>query len=1136
MGSDPRGGRDGDSTSPGSDEPDGSGDARSPWTSEAHGRREPQLSPEAQTGQTASPSLIADLCEAWHNINLQEHVDPVDIFGDKDEGDVIFHTRETNWVAQEMWEHFAQKGIFPNSTMLKQCRADLFEVYCNYDSQLTKQAQNQGLWAERHCLDDGDLTLPEGRKRLYDRLLQLRPRDIWLSPKCTAWCKWNEFNRSRSPELAAKIMQAREDDMVHLLLCDALFQFQTCRSPDCHAHLEQPSGSQMLYQEEMSAILEQSYIGRCDMCQAGRLQHPETQKPLQKRTQVVTTSQIMYRRIETLQCNHMHEHDTVAGSCRHPQLGRILVSQFSELYTRTFAEKVIRCLQCSRNVGERNWTPTEFAMVTRPAESEDNSNMPSLKCRRIGEKQAPSAAYQQLQEQQKLERMVQCAMKIAPKVGKRFFMEGELVQEVQKSFPDMKIVGVETCKGADRCGPPPKEISSQRAPFRRTLGINRQTSQVFCDETWEEWHLLKRKQLIRNCQPARLLITVFAQSLKPVENDAMCEPGSSSSPIPRASGEAPEDSSKRIRLTEPEPNETVQPEQKPMHVQNPDPEPSGVRAEHGLKFMQLSAEQRQQLIRMHNNLGHPDSTLLGNVLKDQKWPPEAIEGIKDMHCSACFERQKPRLARPSHLGEPRQFNDLVAIDSIKWTNAQGQHFLFYHIIDTGSNYHVAIPCEHRPNSEQLSQLFNKYWINWAGPPKMLLHDSAGEFCSEEFARYLQGYDFRSSTIPAEAHWQLGRCERHGAILQAMLEKWQVHHPISCFSDFEMALSHNVAAKNSLSRHRGYSPEILVLGKSRHVPACNTNEEVGPADWLADNASNSSVHTHDAEVQSFMRNLSMREQARIAFVKADHDMKLRRSLLRRSRPDRGQFLPNQWVMYWRSGKGTLPGSWHGPARVIMPESQGIVWVSHQSRLYRCAPEHLRNLSQRESEIPEVRASPEPPPFPQAIGTGVFQYQDLTSQPISNAHEAHNNDSNPPQLPEIVPNQSPSQAITTNASVPSSVDQVHNSPPGNHEEVQPDAEPDAHSQSSHSEPNIHHHDPNHRDSPPPTLDNLPSTIPPGGIDVALPDTDDGEDSLLATKVTQDYWEICKGKVSAITSFPDSRCSILCASKMFLYHLSG
>lgn len=212
---------------------------------------------------------------------------------------------------------------------------------------------------------------------------------------------------------------------------------------------------------------------------------------------------------------------------------------------------------------------------------------------------------------------------------------------------------------------------------------------------------------------------------------------------------------------------------------------------------------------------------------------------------------------------------------------------------------------------------------------MLLHDSAGEFCSEEFARYLQGYDIRSSTIPAEAHWQLGCCERHGAVLQSMLDQWQIQYPINCFSEFEVAISQNIAAKNSLSRHRGYSPEILVLGKSRHTPACNTNDNMGPADWLADMMYDSSNHNQDAEVQKFMKNLNMREQARIAFVKADHDVKLRRSLLRRSRPERASYLPSQWVMYWRSGKGALPGSWHGPARVVLPESQGVIWVSHQS---------------------------------------------------------------------------------------------------------------------------------------------------------------------------------------------------------------
>ena len=37
---------------------------------------------------------------------------------------------------------------------------------------------------------------------------------------------------------------------------------------------------------------------------------------------------------------------------------------------------------------------------------------------------------------------------------------------------------------------------------------------------------------------------------------------------------------------------------------------------HGPKFRQLSSEQKQQLIRMHSNLGHPDSVMLGNVLRD----------------------------------------------------------------------------------------------------------------------------------------------------------------------------------------------------------------------------------------------------------------------------------------------------------------------------------------------------------------------------------------------------------------------------------------------------------------------------------------------------------------------------------------
>ena len=52
--------------------------------------------------------------------------------------------------------------------------------------------------AERYGLKQGDLSTKDGRTRLYDRLLVKQPRDIWMSPRCKAWCRWNQFNMSKN--------------------------------------------------------------------------------------------------------------------------------------------------------------------------------------------------------------------------------------------------------------------------------------------------------------------------------------------------------------------------------------------------------------------------------------------------------------------------------------------------------------------------------------------------------------------------------------------------------------------------------------------------------------------------------------------------------------------------------------------------------------------------------------------------------------------------------------------------------------------------------------------------------------------------------------------------------------------------
>eukprot|EP00435_Cladocopium_sp_Y103_P021510 s2448_g5.t1 len=894
-----------------------------------------------------------------------ESSEVIDPMNDDGSGEAIFHSLVHNPIAKEMWQYFASKGVKPDSPLLKTHRADVLEIYCSPNSQLTQQARAQGLWAERHSIMDGDLNRQSGRFRLYDRLLRLRPKHVWLAPRCRAWCRWNVLNMQKSSETAARIMQERLDDQIHLQLCDAVFEFQTLRHSSSHAHLEQPVGSEMLYQEEMERIMSQAWTARCDMCTAGKLQHPVTHNPMQKGTQVVTTSEIMYRSLNALRCDHSHEHDHVAGSYRDPQYGRINVSQYAELYTSVFARKIARCMKCSNQIRERSLSCLADVLVARNLKSSEQA--PEAKRRKLNTPKdtstSNSSEIQQTNSESPYHNLLQIALQHAPKVGKRYITQGEIFQHAQQLFPEYRLHGIELCKGADRLRPPPVDIQSDRWPFRLTLGFKRDGSGTYADEHWEEWGRLTRKNLIRKGIPSRLMVTLFAKrytapavvvpepQLQPdLENQAKRQcirpetPDAVSvevpSPAERSTAEIKSDTT--ISLPDVAQDQPV-----------PNPEPSKTNR-HGPKFMQLSSEERQQLMRMHNNLGHPDATVLGNVLRDQGWPQEAIDGIRDMHCSACLERQKPRLSRPSHLGQPKDFNEVVAMDAVTWTNAQGQEYMFYHMIDSGTNYHVAFACDQRPTSRQLIRLINQHWISWAGPMKQLLTDSAGEFCSEEFCTYLQGLDIRGSTIAGEAHWQLGRCERHGCILQTMLDKYQQSQPISNEDEFDIALQSCCTAKNSLSRYRGYSPEILVLGKSRHVPASNMSDTCDSAQTLADQAFSDNPETWTPEVKWFMQNLQVREAARSAFVKADHDMKLRRSLLRRQRPSREQFTNGQWVMYWRDGKGALPGSWRGPARIIMTEYPNVIWLTHMSRLYRCAPEHVRPLSEREDH--DLQATP------------------------------------------------------------------------------------------------------------------------------------------------------------------------------------
>ena len=893
--------------------------------------------------------MIFQACHTHMSLYHQDKV--FDLGEHSDKGEFIGITKEDNWVAYEMWKYMEAKGFLQNEKWHRKVKSDLLEVYCSDDSELTKNALKLGLKAARHGLRDGDLAQTEGRYRLYDRLMLLLPGHIWMSPKCRAWCRWNVFNMNRNPETAKRVMKARIDDQVHLLLCDALYQFQEWRK--CHAHLEQPEGSQMLHQEELAGILDQTLCSKCDMCVAGQLTNPETGERIRKRTQVLTTSKTMAERLDRLQCSKDHPHSVIAGTIRIVNGPRVNLSQYTELYTKTFATRVIQAMQQSDRLSEKPIEAT--GCVTEHAEA------PESKRRKLLHKQPPTPAYQELEQNQKINQILQKALEIGPKVGKRIYTEGDLFEQVQNHFPDKRIVAIEICKGADRYRAPPIGVTATSALLRKTMGLHRNMVGHFIDQEWEKWTGLTRKQLIRTGMPAKLLLTMFGRDVDHHPQDV-----SSSTDGQLTSDDQPP--AKKFRSSHDQGTLSQDSDSTTIEVDktsdNTSCEPS--LSHHGPKFMKLSPENRSMILKMHKNLGHPDAVTLGNVLRDQGWLSETVDSLSDLHCPTCFERQRPKIARPSHVHEPREFNDLISIDAVEWTNKNGDQFLFYHILDSATNFQIAFVPQNRQSCEVIRGI-KDHWMCWAGPPKRLMSDSAGEFCSEEFADFVKQFEIRTYVIPAEAHWQLGKCERHGAILQGMLDKYQADHNVNCLEEFRDALLNCISAKNSLSRHRGFSPEILVLGKSRHDPFSNSNGDDQDIQW-----------TEEGDTSRFHQNLNRRLSARKAFIDADHDVKIRRAIHRRSRPDRDMFEVGQYVMFWRNGKGVKDGNWNGPGRVIARESSNVYWVTHLTRLYRCAPEHIRHLSSREQNEHPNQEPQNPIDMPKHLGTGVFQFHDLTNQ--------------------------------------------------------------------------------------------------------------------------------------------------------------
>ena len=659
-----------------------------------------------------SPSVPGDAADGMSSeVQLEDCID-LEFFQDC----LLSDQMTDNQIRHEMWSYWCQRFNISNPQQIRRHFAqpgiDILEIYCSQDSQLTSQCLGRGLSAGRFSRKHGDLNTVSGRHALYDLLWQLRPKHIWVAPTCKPWCCWNRLNAAKSETLARQIQQDRRNENVHLLLCDALLDLQLWRSPECHFHLEQPQGSELVHQREMHRVMQHTFRAICDMCTAGRLQHPMTGNALRKRTQILTTSNIMYHALSKLTCDGSHSHETIQGSCKLSNQNRIPLTQYTELYTATFGRKLSRIVQCSIQAKEKQCVPCQnedsdlhaVICAVRNEEFPTSLDSPANKRRRLGTKtKAIDAAEsnQSVPSLDELENMLKLVESQTPRVGKVVFQQGEVFQKVSDLFPDMNAHVIEACRGVDRKRELPIPAPSHMVPYRRTFGRARNNLRPYCDASWENWEKLSKRQIRRAGTPSKLAVTMFASKKKiPDTHDSMASNGNQDPPV-RHEAPPPETEMpyKKVRFEEPHIDKTAA---ETMEFQEEEPLPSEVTCPkiqydqkslptHGPMFRGLPIQLQQMINKVHKNLGHPNVRQLQQALKRNGWSEVIVQAVQDFHCDVCFEKSQPKAQRPAHIHAPREFNDLVVFDGVDWSDGQGNKYTFIHFLDTSTNFQIAVP-------------------------------------------------------------------------------------------------------------------------------------------------------------------------------------------------------------------------------------------------------------------------------------------------------------------------------------------------------------------------------------------------------------------------------------------------------------
>ena len=201
-----------------------------------------------------------------------------------------------------------------------------------------------------------------------------------------------------------------------------------------------------------------------------------------------------------------------------------------------------------------------------------------------------------------------------------------------------------------------------------------------------------------------------------------------------------------------------------------------VEAERRRAWIALPLRVRTAIRRMHRQFRHPSSTVLVQILRAARAPPEYIQACRHFRCDACEDNKPKHQSTKVALPKDYVFGRNLGIDVLEIKDVADEPYLCLNILDLGTTFQQVVLLRQghgSPSSRECLDSFVSLWVGWAGWPQTLSCDR-GVHNRGVFAQH--GVLIRQAGV--EGPEQIGRVERHGGLFKGSVETNELPNTLS----------------------------------------------------------------------------------------------------------------------------------------------------------------------------------------------------------------------------------------------------------------------------------------------------------------------------------------------------------------------